>query len=140
MAAAAGYEAVGIDASPTAIARAREKAAERSLEVRFEVADALDLAVVATTFDTVLDCGLFHVFDDDERARFVPSLAGVMRSGGRYALLCFSDKQPGDWGPRRITEAELRRTFADGWRVDAIDRRGSRSPSATKGRRRGWPC
>ena len=121
MAAAAELVTTGIDAAPTAIGRAREKAAQRSLEVRFEIWDALDLSGLGTRFDTVLDCGLFHVFDDDDRARFVASLGGVVASGGRYFMLCFSDKQPGDWGPRRVRQDEIHRSFADGWRVDAIE-------------------
>ena len=121
LAAASGLEVTGVDAAPTAISVAREKAAERSLEVRFEVFDALDLPGLGAEFDTVLDCGLFHVFDDDDRARFVAALRGVVVRGGRYFLLCFSDKQPGDWGPRRVSQDELRESFADGWRVDAIE-------------------
>ncbi|HXQ61527.1 MAG TPA: class I SAM-dependent methyltransferase [Acidimicrobiales bacterium] len=121
MAAAAGLTATGIDAAPTAIGLARAKAAQRSLEVRFEVWDALDLSGLGAQFDTLLDCGLFHVFDDDDRARFVASLGGVVVSGGRYFMLCFSDREPGDWGPRRVRQDELRRSFADGWRVDSIE-------------------
>jgi SAM-dependent methyltransferase len=121
MAVAAGFVTMGIDAAPTAIELAQGKAAQRSLEVRFEVGDALDLSGLGTLFDTVLDCGLFHVFDDDDRARFVASLGGVVLPGGRYFMLCFSDKQPGDWGPRRVRQDELRHSFADGWRVDSIE-------------------
>jgi SAM-dependent methyltransferase len=121
MAAAAGLTVTGIDAAPTAIARAREKAVKRDLEVSFEVADALDLSGFATPFDTVLDCGLFHVFDDVDRKRFVASLGGVVVPGGRYYMLCFSDRQPGDWGPRRVSKDELHRSFADGWQVDSIE-------------------
>jgi SAM-dependent methyltransferase len=121
MASAAGLTTMGVDAAPTAIQRAREKAAERSLDVRFEVGEALDMSGLGAQFDTVLDCGLFHVFDDDDRPRFVASLGGVVVPGGRYAMLCFSDKQPGDWGPRRVGQDELRQSFADGWRVDSIE-------------------
>ena len=121
MAAAAGLVAMGVDAAPTAIEQARAKAALRSLDVPFKVGDARDLSGLGPPFDTVLDCGLFHVFDDDDRARFVSSLGGVVVPGGRYFLLCFSDKEPGDWGPRRVSQDELRHSFADGWRVDAIE-------------------
>lgn len=121
MAGAAGLEALGIDAAPTAIRLAREKAARRSLQARFEVWDALDLPRLGERFDTVLDCGLFHVFDDDARTRFVAALGAVVVPGGRYFMLCFSDRQPGDWGPRRVRQDEVRRAFADGWRVDSID-------------------
>jgi SAM-dependent methyltransferase len=121
MAAAAGLTATGIDAAPTAVGLAREKATQRSLEARFEVVDARDLSVLGMRFDTVLDCGLFHVFDDDDRARFVISLGTVVVPGGRYFMLCFSDKEPGDWGPRRVGEDELHRSFADGWRFDSLE-------------------
>ena len=121
MAAGRGLKATGIDAAPTAIRLAREKATRRSLDARFEVWDALDLPAFGEQFDTVLDCGLFHVFDDDDRAQFVLSLSAVVVPGGRYFLLCFSDKQSGDWGPRRVRQDELRHSFAYGWRVDSIE-------------------
>lgn len=120
-AAARGYEALGVDIAPTAIELAKAKAAERSLEVQFLVFDALRLPELGQQFDTVLDCGLFHVFDDDNRALYVESLASVVSSGGHYHMLCFSDRQPGDWGPRRVTEMEIRASFADGWAVESIE-------------------
>ena len=83
--------------------------------------NALDLPGLGGQFDTVLDCGLFHIFEDPDRPRFVASLHGTMRPGGRYFMLCFSDRQPGDWGPRRITQAEIRTNFADGWRIDSLE-------------------
>jgi cyclopropane fatty-acyl-phospholipid synthase-like methyltransferase len=92
LAAARGADAVGVDVSPTAIERARAKAAERGLSARFEVADALDLGRLGITFDTVIDSGLFHVFGDEERPRYVASMASVLRPGGVCFLMCFSDR------------------------------------------------
>ena len=120
MAAGLGLDATGVDTAPTAIAIAERKAHERGLQARFLGADALDLGSLGEQFDTVLDCGLFHIFDDDDRPRFVDSLGAAITAGGRYFMLCFSDRQPGDWGPRRVTEAEITASFADGWSVDAI--------------------
>ena len=48
-------------------------------------------------------------------------LRAVVPPGGRYFLLCFSDRPPGLSGPRRITQDEIRAAFADGWRVDSIE-------------------
>ena len=115
-----GFAAAGIDGAPTAIGKARAKAKRRGLDASFEVADALNLPVPQQLFDTVIDSGLFHVFDDDERGRFLKSLARVLRPGGTYFMMCFSDREPGDWGPRRVTQAEIRSVFSDGWRVDAV--------------------
>ena len=120
LAASHGADVTGIDVAPTAIARAREKASGRGLTARFEVADALDLRRLGLTADTVIDSGVFHVFDDGDRARYVASLAAVLRPAGAYYLMCFSDRQPGEWGPRRVRADELRSAFGDGWDVESI--------------------
>jgi cyclopropane fatty-acyl-phospholipid synthase-like methyltransferase len=120
LAASHGADVTGVDLAPTAIARARAKAAERGLEARFEVADALDLEHLGRTFDTIIDSGVFHVFDDEDRATYVASLATVLRAGGVCYLMCFSDRQPGDWGPRRVRPDELRAAFSDGWSVESV--------------------
>ena len=72
------------------------------------------------TFETVIDSGVFHVFDDDDRARYVASLASVLEPGGCLYLICFSDLQPGDFGPRRVSQDELRAAFSAGWNVTEI--------------------
>ena len=119
MAAAHGADALGVDVAPSAIAQARRKAAERGSAARFEVADVLDLGRLGLTFDTVVDSGVFHVFDGD-RARYVASLAAVMRPGATCYLLCFSDRQPGTMGPRRISQEDLTAAFRDGWDIASI--------------------
>ncbi len=120
LAAGHGADALGVDVSPNAIARARRKAAERGSAARFEVADVLELAQLGLTFGTVVDSGVFHVFDDGDRARYVASLASVTRPGATCYLLCFSDRQPGDAGPRRVSQDELTAAFRDGWVIDSI--------------------
>ncbi len=120
LAAAGGADALGVDVAPTAIEQARRKAAERGVTARFEVGDVLDLSQFGTGFDTIIDSGVFHVFDDGDRARYVASLASVLEPGGRCYLMCFSDRQPGDWGPRRVRRDELIDAFSDGWAVDSI--------------------
>src|SRR5438045_156778 len=118
--AARGFAAAGIDGAPTAIKKARAKAKRRGLTAQFDVADALNLSMPKQQFDTVIDSGLFHVFSDEDRARFSDSLARVIRLDGTYFLMCFSDLQPGVWGPRRVTQAEIRSVFSDPWRVNYI--------------------
>jgi cyclopropane fatty-acyl-phospholipid synthase-like methyltransferase len=121
MAAAHGCDAIGVDLSVRAIELAAAKAADRGLAARFVVADALRLEELGVQFDVVFDCGLFHVLGDAERERYVASLAGVLSPGARCHLLCFSDRQPGDWGPRRVTRDELQDSFAEGWGIESIE-------------------
>jgi SAM-dependent methyltransferase len=121
MCAGLGLRSTGIDAAPTAIRLARQKARERGLDVRFMVWDALDLGTLGEQYDTVIDSGLFHSFEDDDRALLVASLRAATVPGARYYLLCFTDQQPGEWGPRRVSQDEIQASFADGWHVDSIE-------------------
>ena len=121
MAAELGLDATGVDIAPSAIRLADAKAHERGVAARFLVGDACALDTLGDRFDTVLDCGLFHVFEPDDRPRFVASLASVVVEGGRYSMLCFSEHEPGDWGPHRVSQAEIRAAFADGWAVSSIE-------------------
>jgi SAM-dependent methyltransferase len=116
-----GFAVVGVDVAETALAMARKKAGERGLEVEFVLADAFALDRLGRRFETVLDCGLFHTFDSDERPRYVASLASVIEHEGTLQLLCFSDQGP-DTGPHPVSREELRGSFnaRTGWSVDDI--------------------
>ena len=116
-----GFAVTGVDLSATAIGLARQKAADRGLAADFEVADILGLDRSEGTFATVIDSGMFHVFDDDDRVRYVRSLASVLVPGGVLHLMCFSERTPGTLGPRRVTQAELREAFAEGWEIERIE-------------------
>jgi SAM-dependent methyltransferase len=119
--AARGQECWGIDFVPVAIERAKAKAAQRGINAKFLVGNALELGKLGRQFDTVLDCGLYHTFSDEERPVFVNGLAEVLRTGGRLFILCFSEEEPGDFGPRRVSQKEIRDSFRDGWTVESIE-------------------
>jgi cyclopropane fatty-acyl-phospholipid synthase-like methyltransferase len=118
--AARGSRVVGIDFVPEAIRRARAKAARRGVPAEFQVRDALTLSDWDELFASVLDCGLFHVFSDDDRRRYVDGLAHVVKPRGRVFLMCFSDEEPGTAGPRRASRRELYDAFDDGWEVESV--------------------
>jgi cyclopropane fatty-acyl-phospholipid synthase-like methyltransferase len=118
--AARGHHVTGIDFLEEPIRRARVKAAERGLSIEFLVKDATTLGDWGQRFASVIDCGLFHVFGDDDRLRYVQGLAGVIEPGGRLFLMCFSDEEPGSDGPRRVSRQELLDAFAAGWEVESI--------------------
>lgn len=118
--AARGHSVLGIDFLEGPIQQARQKARERGIGAEFVQMDALALTALDRQFDGVIDSGLFHVFNDDDRAQYVAGLAHVTRPGGRLFLLCFSDEEPGTQGPRRISEREIREAFAEGWQVEEL--------------------
>jgi len=112
-----GYAVTGIDMVEKAIEIARANAAARGVKVDFQVGNALELDRLGRTFDTVLDAGLFHAFNDEDRARYVDGLGHVVRHGGVYHMLVFSDREPPSQGPRRVTQPEIHAAFVEGWRV-----------------------
>ncbi|GII34231.1 hypothetical protein Pmi06nite_76730 [Planotetraspora mira] len=117
-----GFPVLGVDVAETALAIAREKAADRGIAAEFAVADAFRLERLGRRFETVLDCGMFHTCDGDERPRYVASLASVTEHGGTLYVLCFSDEGP-DTGPHPVSREELRAAFdpGNGWNVAAVE-------------------
>jgi cyclopropane fatty-acyl-phospholipid synthase-like methyltransferase len=116
-----GCKVTGIDFLDVPIQRTKRKAAERGVQATFLVKDALKLKDWTERFDNVIDSGLFHVFSDEDRPRYVEGLATVLRPGGRLFLMCFSDEEPGTQGPRRVSKKELHAAFAEGWGIESIE-------------------
>lgn len=116
-----GHESWGIDGAPTAISAAKNKARDRGSRATFVHGSVLDLAALGRRFDTVIDSGLFHTLTDAHRIQFEQSLKSAMAVGGDYFMMCFSEHEVGDLGPRRVTKEEIRLAFARGWKVVSIE-------------------
>ena len=116
-----GHRVTGIDFLRKPIRRARVKAVERGLSVNFIVKDALILRDWDERFASVIDCGLFHVFSDEDRRRYVEGLSAVLAPGGRLFLMCFSNEEPAGRGPRRVSREELLAAFAESFEVERIE-------------------
>jgi SAM-dependent methyltransferase len=117
-----GAAVVGFDVAETALEIARAKAAQRGLDVEFIAADALALGRLGRTFETVVDSGLFHTFDADERRRYVRSLAVVTQAGATLYVLAFADEGD-ERGPHPISRGDIASAFdlESGWNVIAIE-------------------
>src|SRR6478752_3764133 len=81
-----GYDVLGIDFAPEAVEQARRNAADKDVNARFAVADAMNLPG-PPRYDTVLDSALFHIFDDSDRPTYVASLHNATRPGGVVHVL-----------------------------------------------------
>ena len=115
-----GHDVWGVDLSAVAIERAMVKAHARRLPVVFLAGDALDAEEIGRTFTSLIDSGCFHTLNDADRARYAASVRALSAPGSRLHVVCFSEAEPPGWGPRRVTQAELRAVFADDWAVDEI--------------------
>ncbi|TNC21550.1 class I SAM-dependent methyltransferase [Amycolatopsis alkalitolerans] len=120
LAASLGLEATGIDLARTALDQAERKARDRGLAARFVHQDARHLAELGEVFDTVLDCGLFHIFTGADRSSYVDGLRAVLAPGGRYSMLGFSDAEPDPW-PHKLCRDDITAAFAAGWRIESIE-------------------
>ena len=110
-----GYNATGIDLAENVISGAEVKAIERHVKVNFVVGNVLQMDRLFTEgeFDIVIDSGLFHVMTDEERPVFARQVHRVLKDEGKYFMLCFSDKEPGEYElPRRVSKAEIESTFS----------------------------
>lgn len=116
-----GCTVTGIDYLEEPIRRAKLKAADRGVAATFLLQDATRLTEWNEQFDNAVDSGLFHVFADDDRKKYVAGLARVVKPGGHVFLMCFSTEEPGTQGPRRISEHNLRDAFAQGWQIESIE-------------------
>lgn len=110
-----GHVVLGIDRAPRAIELAREKATARGVEAEFTVCDVLQPPAFGRAFDTAIDSGVFHVFDDDGKEAYVRCALEALRPGGTLHLIVWSELEHAESGPARVTQAELKRFFSQGW-------------------------
>ncbi|MFD2474075.1 class I SAM-dependent methyltransferase [Amycolatopsis silviterrae] len=117
-----GHRVTGLDGAPTALARAREAAEKRGLDVTFAQADATRLDGYEGRFDAVLDSALYHCLDEEQRHAYVAALGRATKSGAQLNVFCFSDAVPENFPvPYRITEQNLRDTVGGDWTIDVIE-------------------
>src|SRR5207244_639712 len=124
--AARGHAVTGFDFLEEPIAAAPRKAAERSLIVKFLVKDALKLHEWTERFDNVLDSGLFHVFSDADRIRYVRGLNTVLNPGGRLFLLVSATP------PRGRKDRDASRSPSCAMPLPMVGKSNPSSPCASK--------
>jgi cyclopropane fatty-acyl-phospholipid synthase-like methyltransferase len=74
------------------------------------------------SYDTVLDAAVFHFFSNENRQLYMKNLEYLIKPGGLYIQLCYSEKETFDKGPRRLTKTELNELFSSkhGWTIESI--------------------
>lgn len=106
-----GYDIVATDISPSAIKRAKRVAKTSGVRIDFRVDDVLESKLERSSIDAIVDRGVFHTLEPAKRPVYVRTVHRILRPRGWLFLKCFSDKQPGTWGPHRISRQQLRTSF-----------------------------
>jgi SAM-dependent methyltransferase len=146
-----GFDVTGVDVSGAALRHARELARNKGVACRFVEADLLDdVTGVGGPFDFACDWEVLHHVLPEDRRRYVANVHRLLRPGGRYLSVCFSEDDPafGGHGKFRTTsigtrlyfssERELEELFAPWFHVDelgTVEVAGKRGPHVVV---RGW--
>ncbi len=115
-----GFQVVGVDFSPRAIATAREKTKVAGVSADFHVGDVTRLDFLQEQFDFILDIGCFHSVAAGRRQAYAAEMARLARPGALFMLYAFS--------PRRlllrdvgVTVEEVKKTFAKDFALERIE-------------------
>ena len=114
-----GYDAVGFDFSPAALAAARGLAEREGSAARFEQRDVFTLGRdLPHAFDGAWEYTCFCAIDPARRAEYVASLAGAIRPGG-WLLGCFFPLRGNPAGPPfPVSMDEVRRVLQPAFRIE----------------------
>jgi SAM-dependent methyltransferase len=94
-----GFEMTGLDLSPCAIKLATELARQKGVHCRFVVGDMTGpMEDLDNTFDFAYDWEVLHHVFPEDRERYITNVHRMLRSGGKYLSLCFSEEEPVSFG------------------------------------------
>ncbi len=97
--AAKGFQMTGIDISPRAVELAKALASKKEVSCRFVAADLTgDVEELGNTFDFVYGWEVLHHVFPENRDRYVNNVHQMLRPGGRYLSVCFSEKDDPSFG------------------------------------------
>jgi thiopurine S-methyltransferase len=131
-----GYDTVGFDFSPAALAAARSLAARDGSVARFEQRDVFALGrELSNNFDGAWEYTCYCAIDPARRAEYITSLAGAIRPGG-WLLGCFFPLRGNAAGPPFPVSMEgVRRVLRPAFRIE----RAFAPPRSARGRQgREW--
>jgi SAM-dependent methyltransferase len=128
-----GFDAAGIDISPTAIAVASERARRARVSLDLRVASATALPFRDGCFRAALDSGCFHSLPLRARAAYAGEVARVLRPGAPFLLTWVPREALDPVGPaHRPSLAETAAVFEPGFVFARVESHGSGSPGGWK--------
>jgi SAM-dependent methyltransferase len=136
-----GFRVTGVDLSPVAIRRARRRAREAGVSVRFVVADLTVSGVLDGRYDFFFDRGCYHAVRLADGPAYFRTLAAITSPGALGLVLLGNAAEAEDPpGPPVLTEHEVRTEW--GRLGDIIHLRPFRFDAGLADPKRylGWSC
>jgi SAM-dependent methyltransferase len=128
-----GFDVLGVDISPSAIALAEAAAKKKGVTCRIVAADVLGgLPEITETFEFAYDWSLLHHVFPLSRKRYAETVCRLLAPGGKYLSVCFSEQDAGFGGTGHTrqtplgtmlyfsSEDELRDLFASGFDISTL--------------------
>lgn len=135
-----GFDVVGVDLAPLAIERAEERARAAGVNVRFLVADVLQLPDLGPPFDFFFDRGCYHAVRRDHPDAYAPAVARQLAAGARGLILTGNAREPHVPGPPVVSEEELRRELGQAFQILELEEfRFDEAPGVPQ-QFLGWSC
>lgn len=107
-----GFRVTGVDISPKAIELAEALARRRGVECRFVAADLLgDVTPFHGSFDFAYDWEVLHHIFPEDRETFVRNVRRLLRPGGGYLSVCFSEADAAFGGAEKIRRTSIGTTL-----------------------------
>ena len=97
-------EVCGIDAAPEMVQYAQRKAADRQIDVPFQVGLIEDIPFPDATFDVAFSSLMLHHLPEDLKRKGIAEIARALKPGGRFVAV---DIDPLLMGNLRIVEAAM---------------------------------
>jgi SAM-dependent methyltransferase len=135
-----GFDVTGVDLAPLAVERAEERAHAAGVNVRFVVADVLQLPDLGGPFEFFFDRGCYHAVRRDAPDAYAPAVARQLAAGARGLILAGNAREPHDHGPPVVTEEQIRHELGPAFRIlDLHEFRFDEAPGVPE-RFLGWSC
>jgi SAM-dependent methyltransferase len=135
-----GYEVTGIDLSPLAVERARERARAANVNARFLQADVTQLPDLGGPFDFFFDRGCYHVVRREDVSGYLRALDRLTRPGAGGLVLTGNAREPHDPGPPVVDEATLRAELGQAFQIVWLREFRFDQSGADATRFLGWSC
>ncbi len=130
-----GWLVDAVDFVPEAIAEARKRADEASLQIRFHLAEVTSLDFLNGPYDFALDVGCGHGLDQAELRRYRDQLRRLLRPGAVFLMFARLQEQETKTGnedladgPSALNENNLIQLFATGFILEWVERGSTAVP------------
>ncbi|MGB8214118.1 MAG: methyltransferase domain-containing protein [Anaerolineales bacterium] len=122
-----GFTVVGVDTSPTALQKARAKAAQAGVNPEFMLRDVTRLDPLSGPFDIALDVGCLHGLKAAQQQRYALGLTRLMARAGTLLI----------WGGERwmgfgLLPQEVEKIFTPAFKLEQVE------PNQFHGRQANW--